>query len=200
MEIFPNQGFPLLKTEFSTVWRENHNKQALKMGGKVNNVIYTNEQVTATGSLGFFLQWASECCCGTCFLVKFTERSGVWSTYLSSPIHCQLKVLFRVVTPWTFASDVLEKRVLRWEVGSACDEYHWQVGEELICMGRSYSLLKPCYKSIFSLCEIPVMRSFTCMCILRFYCYVWKCVVSTPCACSTCGGHRRMSDHLQLPL
>lgn len=187
MEIFPNQGFPLLKTEFSTMWGENHKKQGLKMGGKVNNIIYTNEQVTATGSSGSFLQWTSECCCGTCFLVKFTERSGVWSTYLSSPIHCQLKVtillVFRVVTPWTFASDVLEKRVLSWEVGSACNEYHWQVGEKLICICRRYSLLKPSYRSIFSLGEIPVMRSFTCVYILRFYCYV--CVFACMCGIDT---------------
>lgn len=157
-----------MKTEFSTIWGENYKKQGMKMGEKVNNVIYTNAQVTAPGSSGSFLQWASECCCGTCFLVKFTERSGVWSTYLSSPIHCQLKVLFGVVTPWTFASDGLEKRALSWEVGSACDKCHGQVGEELMCIGRSYSLLKPCYKRIFSLGEIPVMRSFTCVYILRF--------------------------------
>lgn len=151
------------------------------MGGKVNNVIYTNAQVTATGSSGSFLQWASECCCGTCFLVKFTERSGVWSTYLSSPIHCQLKVVFGVVTPWTFVSDVLEKRVLSCEVGSACDEYHWQVGEELMCMGRSYSLLKPCYKSIFPRWDSSDEKFHMCV-----YFKVLMCGIDTMCMSCLC--------------
>lgn len=149
VKFYPTRDPPPLKTEFRTIWGENHKKQGMKTGGKVNNVIYTNEHVAATGSWGSFLQWASECCCGTCFLVKFTERAGVWGTYLSSPIHCQLKVLFGVVTPWTFASDVLEKRVLSWEVGSACDEYHWQVGGELTCMGEATVCLSLVTKASF---------------------------------------------------